>query len=99
MRRPAVTPAVATRAFRLALAALCLIVVTGAAVRLTQSGLGCSTWPDCYHGRLVASLRYHSLIEFGNRVVTVLVTVAVGLAVLAALLRVPRRRDLIWPAV
>lgn len=98
MQRPAVSPALATRAFRLALVALCLIVATGAAVRLSGSGLGCSTWPTCIGHRLVAPWQYHALVEFGNRLVTVLVCVAVGLAVLAAAFRVPRRRDLQWLA-
>lgn len=99
MRRPAVSPALASRAFRLALVSLCLIVVTGAAVRLTDSGLGCTTWPDCTHNRLVAPWRYHALVEFGNRMVTIVVVLAVVLAVLAAWLRVPRRADLQWLAL
>lgn len=95
MRLPAVTPAVATRLFRLALGALCLVVVTGAAVRLTSSGLGCSTWPTCHGRQLTPPWAYHSLVEFGNRMVAVLVTVATALATLGAWLRTPRRRDLV----
>lgn len=95
MRLPAVSPAVATRLFRLALGALCLVVVTGAAVRLTGSGLGCSTWPECHGGHLTPAWQYHSLVEFGNRMVAVLVTVATALATIAAWLRTPRRRDLV----
>lgn len=95
MRLPAVSPAVATRLFRLALGALCLVVVTGAAVRLTGSGLGCSTWPECHGGHLTPAWQYHSLVEFGNRMVAVLVTVATALATVAAWLRSPRRRDLV----
>ena len=95
MRLPAVGPAAASRTFRLALAALCLIVVTGAGVRLTQSGLGCPDWPTCSGHHLVAAWHYHAVIEFGNRVVTVGVTLAVAAAVLAAWWRRPFRRDLL----
>ncbi len=62
-----------------ALAALALIVLTGAAVRLTGSGLGCPDWPKCY-GRTVPPLETHAVIEYGNR----LLTGFVGLAVIAA---------------
>jgi heme a synthase len=76
-----------------ALGALTLIVLTGAAVRLTGSGLGCPTWPKCY-GNIYPPLRTHALIEFSNRVVTVPVCTFAGLAWLAALRRRPYRRDL-----
>jgi heme a synthase len=62
-----------------ALAALALIVLTGAAVRLTGSGLGCPDWPKCYGGT-VPPLDTHAVIEYGNR----LLTGFVGLAVIAA---------------
>ncbi len=78
-----------------ALAALTVIVLTGAAVRLTGSGLGCPTWPKCY-GNVYPPLRTHALIEFSNRVVTVPVCLAAGFAWLAALRRRPYRRDLMW---
>jgi cytochrome c oxidase assembly protein subunit 15 len=78
-----------------ALAALTAIVLTGAAVRLTDSGLGCPDWPRCY-GKVVPPLSLHSVIEFGNRAFSGLVgLVAVG-AWIASLLRTPRRRDLVW---
>ena len=79
-----------------ALAGLAFIVVTGAAVRLTGSGLGCPDWPTCAGGRIVAPAEYHARIEFLNRTVTGLVSVAVMLAVLGSLVRRPRRRDLTW---
>jgi cytochrome c oxidase assembly protein subunit 15 len=56
------------------------IVVTGGAVRLTGSGLGCPTWPQCTEGKYVAhaELGFHGAIEFGNRMLTwVLVVIAV----------------------
>ena len=75
---------------------LTIIVVTGAAVRLTGSGLGCSDWPNCEEGRLVSELEFHPLIEFGNRLVTGVVGIAVIVAVLGSLRRQPRRKDLVW---
>ncbi len=80
----------------MALVALAFIVVTGAGVRLTASGLGCPNWPTCDDGRIVAPLEYHAMVEFVNRTVTGLVSVAVMLAVLGSLVRRPRRRDLTW---
>ena len=80
----------------LALVLTALIVVTGGAVRLTGSGLGCSNWPECSAGHLTPALQFHGLVEFGNRLVTVVLTVAVAAAFLGAVFRSPRRRDLIW---
>ncbi len=81
-----------------ALVALGIIVVTGAAVRLTGSGLGCSTWPRCEHDSFVpkGETGNHGMIEFVNRLFTGVVSVAVILAVLGSLVRTPRRRDLTW---
>jgi cytochrome c oxidase assembly protein subunit 15 len=81
----------------IALIALAFIVVTGGAVRVTDSGLGCTDWPTCEHNQFVASLdQPHAVVEFGNRIVTGAVSIAVIVAVLGSLLRVPRRRDLTW---
>jgi len=78
-----------------ALVALTLIVFTGAAVRVTGSGLGCPDWPNCYqNGRLVAESNSHAWIEFGNRLLSGFVAVAAIAAGLLAFLRVPFRRDL-----
>lgn len=71
-----------------------LIVMSGAAVRLTGSGLGCSDWPSCEEERFVPATDYNALIEFANRVMSLPVLVAVVLAVWGASRRVPRRRDL-----
>jgi len=79
-----------------ALLAQVFITVSGAAVRLTGSGLGCSDWPTCEENQIVAPLEYHAMIEFVNRTVTGFVSVAVILAVLGSLIRTPRRRDLTW---
>jgi heme a synthase len=73
------------------------IVVTGGAVRLTGSGLGCPSWPQCSESSLVShpELGLHGVIEFGNRLLTFAVAAAVGLAWLAVLRMSPRRRDLV----
>ena len=96
MRRlPTVTPRQFERVTLVALVLLVLIVLTGAAVRLTGSGLGCTDWPKCTDEGIVAPLELNAWIEFGNR----LVTFVVGLPCLVAFglswLRRPRRRDLI----
>lgn len=79
-----------------ALVALVAIVVSGAAVRLTGSGMGCPTWPSCEDGSLVprGATGANGWIEFLNRLFTGLVSVAVALAVLGARRRVPYRPDL-----
>ena len=75
--------------------AVAVIIVTGGAVRLTGSGLGCPDWPTCTQDRLVAEWDYHQMVEFVNRMVTGAVSVAVILAVLGAWVRAPRRKDLV----
>lgn len=93
---PVVTPDRYRRVVLAALVALAVIVVTGAAVRLTQSGLGCTDWPACEEGRLAPEWAFHGWIEFGNRLFTGVVSLAVIAAVLAAWRRRPYRRDLLW---
>jgi cytochrome c oxidase assembly protein subunit 15 len=97
-RRLTVTPLQFRRVTYIALAALALIVLTGAAVRLTDSGLGCPTWPKCY-GRVYPPLTTHALIEFGNRVAAGLVGVVCAAVAVLAFTRRPFRRDLAWLAV
>lgn len=80
----------------LALLALTVIVVSGAAVRLTGSGLGCEDWPRCSEKRFVAEGEFHQLVEFINRLFTGVVSVAVILAVLGSLWLDQRRRDLTY---
>ena len=68
------------------------IVVTGGAVRLTGSGLGCPTWPRCTDESFTphGELEFHSAIEFGNRLLT-FVLVAVAVLLFVAALRTGRR--------
>ncbi len=80
---------------RVALCTLTLIVLTGAAVRVTGSGLGCPTWPKCTDESLYTELNTHGVIEFGNRLLTSVVGFACLAAFAGALRRRPRRRDLV----
>jgi cytochrome c oxidase assembly protein subunit 15 len=80
---------------RFALILLCVIVVSGAAVRLTGSGLGCSDWPRCNSEKFIDVSTTHGAIEQINRLFTGLVTAIVIAAVLAARFRVPYRKDLV----
>jgi len=84
------------------------IIPTGGAVRLSASGLGCTTWPKCTSADLVAGSAtgdplIHQWVEFGNRLVTTLIFV-VAIAVFIAAWRFrdrqtgKRRRDLVWLA-
>jgi cytochrome c oxidase assembly protein subunit 15 len=95
MHLRAVTPERYRRITLVALVVQVFIVVSGAAVRLTGSGLGCSDWPNCDEDRLVAPLEYHALVEFVNRLITFLVVATVAMAVIGAYRRRPRRRDLV----
>jgi heme a synthase len=75
------------------------IAVTGAVVRVTASGLGCPTWPQCFPGSFtpvpVAEIPViHQAVEFGNRMITFLVVITAALAVLAVL-RARRRREVL----
>jgi cytochrome c oxidase assembly protein subunit 15 len=90
-----VTPSQYARAAYVALGALTLIVLSGAAVRLTGSGLGCPDWPKCY-GNAYPPLNAHAVIEFSNRLITGPVAIAAGAAWLLAIRRRPYRRDLVW---
>ncbi|AMW09770.1 cytochrome B [Streptomyces qaidamensis] len=85
---------------RAALSALLMavfIVVTGGAVRLTGSGLGCPTWPKCTDDSLTttSAMGFHGVIEFGNRMLTYVLCAAVGWAIIAARSQKPYRRGLV----
>jgi heme a synthase len=90
-----VTPSQYVRVAYVAVGALTLIVLSGAAVRLTGSGLGCPDWPKCY-GNAYPPLNAHAVIEFSNRLITGPVSIAAGAAWLLAVRRRPYRRDLAW---
>lgn len=96
--RLAINPTQFRRIAYAALIALTLIVMTGAAVRLTDSGLGCPDWPRCY-GNALPPLSIHPLIEFSNRAISALVGVFTVAAAAAAFLRRPFRRNLAVLAV
>ena len=91
---------VSPRAFlilsRISLATVVLNVATGAAVRLTGSGLGCPDWPTCAHQRITPPVSLHPLIEFGNRMVVTALVVSCLVTYVASFLRRPARRDLRW---
>lgn len=91
--RLVVTPAQYRRVAYATLAALTLIVLSGAAVRLTDSGLGCANWPKC-GGTPLPPLSSHALIEFGNRAVSGIVGAITVVAAVLAFTRRPFRRDL-----
>jgi cytochrome c oxidase assembly protein subunit 15 len=98
-----VLPMPSLRAQRIIAAAVILtqggIAVTGAIVRVTASGLGCPTWPQCFPGSFtpvpVAEVPViHQLVEFSNRMLTFLVVLTAALAVLAVT-RARRRREVL----
>ena len=78
------------------------IVLTGATVRITGSGLGCPTWPECTYGSYApvagqAEGAFHAWIEFGNRLLTFLLLFAAVAVVIYAIRKA--RRDLLWRAL
>jgi cytochrome c oxidase assembly protein subunit 15 len=95
MRSPRLSERAVTRLLLLSLIANTGIVVTGGAVRLTGSGLGCPDWPKCTDSSYVprGETTGHTLVEFGNRTLTFVLTLAVLAAFLGALSS--RRRPLV----
>lgn len=84
------------------LASQILIVVTGAAVRLTGSGLGCPTWPKCTDESLITvpEMGIHGIIEFANRLLTfVLAAIAIATFIAAFRFRKQNSKKLITPSV
>src|ERR671917_1581474 len=96
MRRlPLLTPRQFERLTLAALVLLFLIVLTGAGVRLTGSGLGCTNWPRC-DDSIIAPLELNAWVEFGNRIITFIVGIPCVAAFVLSFKRTPRRRDLVW---
>ncbi|MGE0727743.1 MAG: heme A synthase [Acidimicrobiia bacterium] len=89
-----VSPAGYRRIAWFALASQVGIVVTGAAVRLTKSGLGCTDWPGCSEERFVPEWGFHHWVEFGNRLLIIILAVAAIAAVVGARRRRPYRPGL-----
>lgn len=83
------------------LSAQSLIILTGALVRLTGSGLGCPTWPRCTPESIVpyGALTMHSAIEFGNRLLGVGLGILGVVTILVLLRRFRTRPDLVWFAL
>ena len=98
MKLPQVSLQTFRRLTMLGVVLLGLIVVTGGVVRLTSSGLGCPTWPQCGDGSLVPHGHYavHGAVEFGNRLVSAAVGALMLILPLASLRLSPRRKDLTW---
>jgi heme a synthase len=96
VRSPRLSPTAYRRLVAATLASLVFIMVTGAAVRLTQSGLGCSTWPSCDADSFAprSASDVHGMVEWVNRLITAAVMVLTLAAVLGARWRRPYRRDL-----
>lgn len=90
------TPQHVRRAALAALVMSVVIVVTGGAVRLTDSGLGCTTWPACTGGSVTPTpeMGVHGIIEFTNRMLTYVLSAAIGWFILAARCAKPWRRSL-----
>jgi cytochrome c oxidase assembly protein subunit 15 len=77
---------------------LVAIIISGAAVRLTNSGLGCADWPACSGTKVVDVSSHHAAIEQLNRIFSGLIGVPIALLLFGAYRQIPRRRDLIRPA-
>ncbi|TXS34169.1 heme A synthase, partial [Streptomyces sp. ms191] len=95
-RRWTPSPRTLRRAALSAVVMSVVIIVTGGAVRLTGSGLGCDTWPKCTDDSLFVTPEqgFHGAIEFGNRMLTYVLSAAVGWAIVAARSTKPWRRGL-----
>ncbi len=93
---PRISPPLIRRIYKANLVAQAAIVVTGAIVRITGSGLGCPTWPQCVEGSYTPTSRqvegeWHKYIEFGNRLLTFALAALAIAAVVAAIVDARRR--------
>jgi heme a synthase len=97
VRLPRLSPSAFRTLVLITLVALVVITVVGAGVRLTESGLGCSTWPRCEPDSFTPRTASdgHAMVEFANRMLNAAVGLLAVATVVGALLRQPRRRDLV----
>jgi cytochrome c oxidase assembly protein subunit 15 len=95
MRVPELTPRAFRRLTLCNLVLLAIIIVTGAAVRLTDSGLGCDDWPNCNADSFVSIGSQHEAIEQLNRLFSGVIVIPIVLILVASYRRVPRRRDIV----
>lgn len=99
IRNRQLSPEAFRRITAVALWVMVVIIVSGAAVRLTGSGLGCLDWPSCTATEVVAPTGFHPLVEQANRLINAGIGIVAVVAVIGALARSRRRRDLIWLSV
>ena len=95
MRAPRLSPDAFRRLTLVNVVLLVAIIVSGATVRLTNSGLGCADWPNCSATKLVDVSSHHAAIEQLNRIFSGAIGIPIALALLGAYWRRPRRRDLV----
>ena len=95
MRVPRMSAVAFRRLTIVNLVLLVAIIVSGAVVRLTNSGLGCADWPNCSATQFVSVATHHAAIEQINRIFSGLIGIPLGITVLAAYQLRPRRRDLV----
>jgi heme a synthase len=96
MRVPRLSPGAFRTLTLVNVVLLVAIIVSGAAVRLTNSGLGCADWPKCSPAQFVdVASSHHAAIEQLNRIFSGLIGVPIGVALVASYRRTPRRHDLI----
>ena len=93
MRVPRVTPGFLRRLTTLNVVLLLAVVVSGAVVRLSNSGLGCADWPNCSSTHFVSVATHHAAIEQVNRLFSGLIGIPLALTVYAVYRIRPRRRD------
>jgi cytochrome c oxidase assembly protein subunit 15 len=77
------------------LVSLCLVIATGEWLRISNSGLGCPSWPACRASGVFPSLTYHALTDFADRCLVVLVGLLIALVIWGAFRLRPRRKELI----
>src|SRR4051794_13096326 len=95
MRGPSLSSTALRRLTLVNVVLLAGIIISGAVVRLTNSGLGCADWPNCSRTKLVDVSSHHAAIEQLNRIFSGAIGLPIALALIGAYLVRPRRRDLV----